>query len=230
MNGIKRQIWPNTSPCEPSKVPFSLCADRHAVLPALSPLPISLMFFSHNKSGPDFLKQTMLWGLSPPITLCQFQSGLKYDSTVCASPCSKSPPSTPISSLLPLLPLLSFPWALQSPWTSLVTQSNSLSPDTILASKKGSWITEDEVSRHPQKLQSCVCWTAQSKTVSIRYAAKLASNLSGIIDNHTLFDVTHKFLKNRCEAQWGGSGGRHLGSAQLHLTLGQSKRSHISRI
>lgn len=91
MNGIKRQIWPNTSPCEPSKVPFSLCADRHAVLPALSPLPISLMFFSHNKSGPDFLKQTMLWGLSPPITLCQFQSGLKYDSTVCASPCSKSP-------------------------------------------------------------------------------------------------------------------------------------------
>lgn len=53
------------------------------------------MFFSHNKSGPDFLKQTMLWGLSPPITLCQFQSGLKYDSTVCASLCSKSPPPPP---------------------------------------------------------------------------------------------------------------------------------------
>lgn len=85
----------NTSLYEPSKVPFSLCADRHAVLPALSPLPISLMFFSHNKSGPDFLKQTMLWGLSPPITLCQFQSGLKYDSTVCASPCSKSSPPPP---------------------------------------------------------------------------------------------------------------------------------------
>lgn len=74
---------------------FSVCADRHAVLPALSPLPISLMFFSHNKSGPDFLKQTMLWGLSPPITLCQFQSGLKYDSTVCASPSSKSSPPAP---------------------------------------------------------------------------------------------------------------------------------------
>ena len=70
------------------------------MLPALSPLPISLMFFSHNKSGPDFLKQTMLWGLSPPITLCQFQSGLKYDSTVCASPCSKysPPPPFPLSS------------------------------------------------------------------------------------------------------------------------------------
>lgn len=85
MNGIKCQIWPTTSPYEPSNVPFSPCADRHAVVPALSTLPISPMFFSHNKSGPDFLKQTMLWGLSPPITLCQFQSGLKYDSTVCAS-------------------------------------------------------------------------------------------------------------------------------------------------
>lgn len=40
----------------------------------------------------------MLWGLSPPITLCQFQSGLKYDSTVCASPCLKCslPPPFPL--------------------------------------------------------------------------------------------------------------------------------------
>lgn len=37
--------------------------------PPLSPLPISPLFFSHNKSGPDFLKQTALWGPSPPITL-----------------------------------------------------------------------------------------------------------------------------------------------------------------
>lgn len=123
MDGIKCQIWPNTSPYEPSKVPFLLCADRHAVLPALSQLPISLMFFSHNKSGPDFLKQTMLWGPSPPITLCQFQSGLKYDSTVCASPCSKSPPSTPISSLLPFPPpsaVLSF--GLTASYTSFLTR------------------------------------------------------------------------------------------------------------
>lgn len=99
MNGIKCQIWINTPPYEPPEVPFSLCADRHAVLPAPSPLPISLMFFSHNKSGPDFLKQTMLWGLSPPITLCQFQSGLKYDSTVCGSPLLKvlPPPPFPLS-------------------------------------------------------------------------------------------------------------------------------------
>lgn len=81
--------------------PFSLRADRHAVLPAPSSLPISLAFFSHNKSGPDFLKQTMLWGPSPPITLCQFQSGLKYDSTVCASTLLNVLLSTPISSRAP---------------------------------------------------------------------------------------------------------------------------------
>lgn len=78
----------------PLKFLFSVCRQTCRA-PALSPLPISLMFFSHNKSGPDFLKQTMLWGLSPPITLCQFQSGLKYDSTVCASPCLKCSPPPP---------------------------------------------------------------------------------------------------------------------------------------
>lgn len=66
-----------------------------------APLPISWMFFSHNESGPDFPKQTMLWGLSPPKTLCQFQSGLKYDSIVCASLCYELPP-LPAPPLFPL--------------------------------------------------------------------------------------------------------------------------------
>lgn len=78
-------MWPHPSPYEASKVAPRLRADSPAALPPLSPLPISPLFFSHNKSGPDFPKQTALWGPSPPITLCQFQSGLKYDSTVCAS-------------------------------------------------------------------------------------------------------------------------------------------------
>lgn len=108
MDGIKCRIWPSIR-LHTSR------ADRHAVLPALSPLPISLMFFSHNKSGPDFLKQTMLWGPSPPITLCQFQSGLKYDSTVCASPCTKSLP-----------PALSTPRFLSLAFSSSATHSSGL--------------------------------------------------------------------------------------------------------
>lgn len=116
---------PNTSPYESLRVPFSPRADRHAMLPALSPLPISLMFFSHNKSGTDFLKQTMLWGLSPPITLCQFQSGLKYDSTVCASSCSKYPPPPHF------LSFARFPSAILS--LGLATPYSSLCSDLIIS-------------------------------------------------------------------------------------------------
>lgn len=92
MDSLKCQLWPHPSPYEASKVAPRRRADSPAALPPLSPLPISPLFFSHNKSGPDFPKQTALWGPSPPITLCQFQSGLKYDSTVCASPVPPSPP------------------------------------------------------------------------------------------------------------------------------------------
>lgn len=102
----------------------------------------SLMFFSHNKSGPDFPKQTMLWGLSPPITLCQFQSGLKYDSTVCAPPPLKvyplssstttttSPHTFPLS--CPRLPLLPFPRSLLTSLPSVFS-----SPAALLISAGG---------------------------------------------------------------------------------------------
>lgn len=88
MDSLKCQLWPHPSPYEASKV----APGGAQTVPPLSPLPISPLFFSHNKSGPDFPKQTALWGPSPPITLCQFQSGLKYDSTVCASRVSPFPP------------------------------------------------------------------------------------------------------------------------------------------
>lgn len=88
MDSLKCQMWPHPSPYEASKV----APGGAQTVPPLSPLPISPLFFSHNKSGPDFPKQTALWGPSPPITLCQFQSGLKYDSTVCASRVSPLPP------------------------------------------------------------------------------------------------------------------------------------------
>lgn len=91
MDSLKCQLWPHPSPYEASKV----APGGAQTVPPLSPLPISPLFFSHNKSGPDFPKQTALWGPSPPITLCQFQSGLKYDSTVCASRVSPLLPPPP---------------------------------------------------------------------------------------------------------------------------------------